>query len=139
MLFGNFSRTIVSQVRKEFWPKILNPNIPRSIRLSAMAAGPIQKPEILPVHGRGLLATSAVVRPMPSVPSSFSPLILSSSKMSASEFDYTPKHPLTGQSARGLRGNVEKIDWMQHLSRSQYLHQGEADVQAFIFNSVYLQ
>ena len=100
MLFGSFSRTVVSQSRKEFLPKLLNPNIPRSIGLSAIVPGPVQKSEILPAHGGGL-TTSAVVRPMPSVPSSFSPLIVSSSKMLASEFDYTLKHPLTGPTPSG--------------------------------------
>ena len=89
VLFGNFSRTEVSQSsRKEFLPKLLNPNILRSIGLSAMVAGLIQKSGILPVHG-GRLTTLAVLRPRPSVPPSFPPLIVSSSKMWASEFDYT--------------------------------------------------
>jgi hypothetical protein len=62
--------------------------------------------------------------------------VIENSKMFDSEFDYAPKHPLTGESARGLRGNEEKINWTQHLSRKQYLLQGEADTQAFIFNAV---
>ena len=79
----------------------------------------------------------APVRLRPQLEKSLVPaVILSSSKMFCSEFDYTPKHPLTGKPARGLRGNLDKIKWTQHLSRAQYLQQGEADVQAFIFNSV---
>jgi len=46
---------------------------------------------------------------------------MAASKMFNSEFDYTPKHPLTGEVARGLRGNLEHISWTQHLTRSQYL------------------
>jgi hypothetical protein len=62
--------------------------------------------------------------------------ILSDRKVVDSQFDYSVKHPVTGEVARGLRGNPDKIAWTQHLTRSQYLMQGEADTQAFIFNAV---
>lgn len=83
----------------------------------------------------GVTPQGKTIRVMPRQSSLFKPQLVQS-KMFASDFDYTPKHPLTGESARGLRGNEEKIPWTQYMSRKQYLIQGEADTQAFIFNAV---
>jgi hypothetical protein len=87
----------------------------------------IPKPALsLPV--RGLMSSvSKVAGPV---------LTPATSGMFQSEFNYSTIHPLTGTTVRGLRGNPDKVDWSKHMSRSGYLLQTEADIQALIFNAV---